>query len=884
MPSKERPQPPEPPRPHQELRNEQESFTEAITSETPLGGARYPFLAATGREWSILPHPLGTPIRYPQPTTFSMLKPTLRWINGSRVVDAFVNGLTTEQFLAQTGLTLSLEKGGYTLSKRLSRLMRPHFIGNFFPATEVNIAYRQEVDPQARKIWDGAGLISRRFLERLTIASGVNAAKRAALLRQLRYSRRMEFTLLTERGQDKGHAIVADELPTDFVLPLDTKPEVKLINGECFIGIDFVHAQTHMQLDIQSLINLHPCFQPEPLAHWLEEDGQRFIQAVISGQVSEQMQRLDRFSSLEDIEHWPLRAYLASGGQPCWFADITRNLMNQHLDQLRASSLGKLHLPIPGGRFYVMPMGVGQQAGIDHTVPRGQVRLDKQAATAWVNDADWLQLENAQTGIAELLGGADNDDALWVHGFTDYDGEAKVLCWRSPNQVGEYVVLRPTLGSAILEWQTPDGNIAYPAGDSRLLPPRKDSQEIRYQGVVDLSTAGKLGEGKPYSIQAMSDTIQRALANAGALGMYCNLLMVSKAITGGLPIAPPAELETVIDGSVKTGVDLSAVKTWCYGESKRLVESQTPIPAILASRILGTTAQHPVTLTENHWLDGLIDSIKHHIRTFEQQRDVLVSQAMPPAVVFDHAFDEPEFIELGAGLQRAYYSTIQERLRQHTPLTPDDYDHARHEAEAYLKRFPPQQHTSIVRGAIVSGYLRDKPSDRVVWLSGEKTPQGRAPGIAQITLRALREIGVLQELGETTLGILVYPGAVTREAVYSGSIGITGVWFNWLRRWQHEQGQAPFASMSVVPKPRAAWAKQQVAALTQTEFRDLSLIIQVSGDHTVALTEAGDIFGYISTHSAAVVPEGKITLGLSLCQDGNLQALWRPTEADAQSR
>ena len=69
-----------------------------------------------------------------------------------------------------------------------------------------------------------------------------------------------------------------------------------------------------------------------------------------------------------------------------------------------------------------------------------------------INNEDWVSLPDSpkEMGIAGILGGADNDDALWVHPFTDKDGEQKVLAWRSPNQVGEYVVLRPTLDSHTL--------------------------------------------------------------------------------------------------------------------------------------------------------------------------------------------------------------------------------------------------------------------------------------------------------------------------------------------------------------------------------------------------------------------------------------------------
>jgi hypothetical protein len=63
----------------------------------------------------------------------------------------------------------------------------------------------------------------------------------------------------------------------------------------------------------------------------------------------------------------------------------------------------------------------------------------------------------AGEGIAGILGGADNDDALRLHPFTDHDGERKVLAWRSLNQVGEYVVLKPTPDSRALPWTAAAG-------------------------------------------------------------------------------------------------------------------------------------------------------------------------------------------------------------------------------------------------------------------------------------------------------------------------------------------------------------------------------------------------------------------------------------------
>src|SRR5690606_29092064 len=128
--------------------------------------------------------------------------------------DLYMDGMTTEQFLATTGLQLEMHKGGFALSKRLSRLMRPHFISGFFDPTEVRVAYLAQ-SPEEAKVWDGAGLISRQMLRKLALSEAegmmlseaLSPAKRERLEQELHYAQRVEFTVMTPKGQDKGHAI-----------------------------------------------------------------------------------------------------------------------------------------------------------------------------------------------------------------------------------------------------------------------------------------------------------------------------------------------------------------------------------------------------------------------------------------------------------------------------------------------------------------------------------------------------------------------------------------------------------------------------------------------------------------------------------------------------
>ncbi|MCA9992517.1 MAG: hypothetical protein KDE29_16125, partial [Anaerolineales bacterium] len=290
------------------------------------GGATFPFLEQTGRAWRILTRPVQAPADPHPAHTFGLDAPTLRWVNGSQVSDLYVDGLTTAQFLAATGLQLDMHKGGFVLSKRISRIMRPHFVSGFFAPDDVRIAYMAQ-SPAEAKVWDGAGLISRRMLRKMMLSEDLAPAKRARLETELRHAQRVEFTVMTPKGQDKGHAIVADDLrdengrPVDFLLPQDTKKEVRLdpsasSGPRTFVGLSFVHGHNDMRLDIQSLINLHPFFQEQQLLGWLKDEGDLFVQAVETGQVAEAMGRIERHTTLEEVQAWPLREYFASGGQP----------------------------------------------------------------------------------------------------------------------------------------------------------------------------------------------------------------------------------------------------------------------------------------------------------------------------------------------------------------------------------------------------------------------------------------------------------------------------------------------------------------------------------------------------------------------------------------
>ena len=153
-------------------------------------------------------------------------------------------------------LKMSMRKGGFVLSKRFKRIMRPFKWAGMFKDEKVNIQYHSD----DLKSWDGAGLMHKRMVKRVIDASPLSKKQKAIAYNKLKSVKRFELTMLSSRGQDKGHVFVVDDpaIEWDFYLPQDTKGELAFENaGETFIGLWDVHSkQNGIWMDMQSLVNL----------------------------------------------------------------------------------------------------------------------------------------------------------------------------------------------------------------------------------------------------------------------------------------------------------------------------------------------------------------------------------------------------------------------------------------------------------------------------------------------------------------------------------------------------------------------------------------------------------------------------------------------------
>lgn len=792
-----------------------------ICSSDDLGGMTYPFLRQYD-QWVIRTRPLAADID---------AEPTLRWVKDNKVLDLFIPGVDHALFRVQNGLRLNMERGAFVLSKRLSRIMRPYRYWRFFNEQDIQI----EFAPLDGKLWDGCALISRHLLERLSHNLTVQTDEEFHLYRrELERVKRVEITVLHSGGQEKGHAFVVEDMAVDLVLPIGaTKGEVQLVDGRVFVGIQPVHCEDQMRLDIQSLVNLHPFFQPDHLLDWLEKESDLFLHRIRSGQIDAIVGRLVNLHSAQQVarlRQWVIGDYLSSGGSLLWFPGAVRAMTRQFLRRLQHNQ-DRFRFPIPGGYYHIFPAVVGGVMGGQPVEP-GHVLLDDDAATAWVADQDWLDF------IVPVLGGCDGDDAVWVFPFTDFDGERKILLWRSPNQLGEYVILRPAPGSHEIRWETAvsDTPITWPEMDSRDLPPRIDTVAYTFGALQPFAreTPGY------YSIEAMSPAIADALQNQHVLGAYCNALLVIKASYGRLSKTNhlPARLEDVIDGSVKSPLDLSPVMEWIQMVGKAIERRGTAVPTCLHERL----PQVKLRPGGNHWLDVLMGSVERHLYTYEAAAAQLESEAAPPLALFQHGL---HWREAGAKLCQVY----QQAARQYA----GDFDRIQQTVINRMKVDLP----GLLSGAAAHIYTHGL-SDAVLWQLD--FADGRA-GVARAWLEELRRMGLIGEAIWTKEGTVRFYSETVETGV---PVQLNGVWFN--------ISDSDHTSMSQVTPPEA---REMKTACAQQRFINRVLLTDIlDDDRLIVRTPDGRLFGYVQRgQELRLLKKNRWVIRWTAVRDGNVYAV-----------
>ena len=113
--------------------------------------------------------------------------------------------------------------------------------------------------------------------------------------------------------------------------------------------------------------------------------------------------------------------------------------------------------------------------------------------------------------------------------------------------------------------------------------------------------------------------------------------MMCKAIYGRLPDQLPATLEAVIDGSVKTGLNLAPVKQWNQMAITRMVKhgqanANRAMPTVLLDRLPEWLRPQANGACQEsaHWLDTLASALEMHKAQYWADVEALAAEACPP--------------------------------------------------------------------------------------------------------------------------------------------------------------------------------------------------------------------------------------------------------------
>ncbi len=202
----------------------------------------------------------------------------------------------------------------------------------------------------------------------------------------------------------------------------------------------------------------------------------------------------------------------------------------------------------------------------------------------------------------------------------------------------------------------------------------------------------------------------------------------------------------------------------------------------------------------------------------------------------------------------------------------NDYDRVRQRMMQFLDNYPPSTHTAILRGAMISVHMSQPPgSDAAVWVPGKQTEDGREFGIAQKSIQALREIGLLNELEQSEDGIINYPSAIMQEPTYQ-TAGIKHAWFAWYQEHARSTGLPVPERFQDVEKNTKKWAKQQLKEESKRNLQETEIEIREENSLLFAYSKDDVPLGLIDSKSNPNIKAGnRYTIRGAVARDGNLR-------------
>jgi hypothetical protein len=271
---------------------------------------------------------------------------------------------------------------------------------------------------------------------------------------------------------------------------------------------------------------------------------------------------------------------------------------------------------------------------------------------------------------------------------------------------------------------------------------------------------------------------------------------------------------------------------------------------------------------EGHWLDVLLNALNNHRDQFTADVEALAAEACPPLIVFQHGRN---WLRVGSEFRKVYSDVFRHAAagsKDGELLDAAVFERAAEASEGFLAGWPAERRHDVLLGAMAYLYAEggrkgEAVRDAVLWQLGKRDEdgQGRLPGIAQLTIAALREIGALDETGTV----------VERAGV---PVQLNGVWFNLQRVLKPGTPD----KMSLMPKPIREEAKKRVADYVTERFIGMTLYTAVTDDdRVITRTEHGNLFGFVQPdHELYALRHDQWKIAWATAVDGNVRAILQP--------
>ena len=674
--------------------------------------------------------------------------------------------------------------------KDLAALVSPTVTGQLGEVTP----FAQDNAQQSRQLteWIMQGAIDTRELHRLVRRQQavVLSPFKKKLLYEMEKSYLVEFTIDSQLGQDKGHALVSDRATVDFQMARDHKREVSYAGPGRRVDLSFISGKKDATIDIISIVNRQQFLPADYLVGLTRDKIQGKLDSLESGDVAAMRQHFGGRGPLHVVESDPVSEMLASGINPLHYPTMGKRLYRQLADQLERDAQA-VRTAFHGARVYIKSQSLADDAGWGIRVKPGEAHLSLKHKALIVADEDWLQLPDSMTeaGIGDVAGGADFDDAVTVFQFADkaQDGARRLHFFRQPNAFGEGITLDVADTSDVVEWQTAGGEtISFPEADSRLLPTRADNRPVTNLELIANIEANQGEISAPmHSVTWAKAAAGPAVINQPVIGQRTNTELIFVSTTGEGPAVIGATEEQVIDVANKDGGDTTELQDFLAQSAHTLLHEADAVDPVALERYVSDGQEHPA----DFWRakreipldsDGHLSQIRRGLMALDQQvkerGEAVLATATLPTQITDYLIQHrPEMIDAGAQLNKAYVGTLATLRKElgyanNLPLPADIFrqlhDKAYDRVQKEYERYRPVDRPWLSLGAMVSAQLNGEgASARAAWLterrqddvsvsvedttlSRQRVSSRKRPVPFQETMEGLRRLGLAADLIE----------------------------------------------------------------------------------------------------------------------------------------